>query len=437
MASRGLIAQLSQGSARSHHSASNSPSPRRQDNDNNTNTMSSFQPEHESTQQYDTATSDPLPNLRSSARRFGQYQAPRPEPHIDTSFARDGFPDFTEHSPSPDNSQSIELGRGVKRSARNSPNRFGFDGEVSENPLLSLGNDSLYELTGTPPMRSTDRPSLRKQASVRRATSIPQADVTKTSDIVPAKARSTSASNRRTLSDMHARVHAESDSSLVIDERPEAKERNTRFARSRQTSEAIPSRFTAGAGLGSIQTPKRKQALEVSILTGNQTQQSFMLPDLPNITELVSGVRKDGTPVFSRTTKSRSRFTSATYGKGAGDDTTNYARVHSIPLPDDEKAIFTSLQLLKDKVAQLETEKSEAIKRLEEYENEVIDLRSQIHVAQRSRRPDSGLGSEEEGGNEKWRTERSSKSSLPFPRRDVLTGFGRLTSFPPSRSRPS
>lgn len=427
-----LISQLARN--RASISAASSPQRATFNNNENTGTMSSFAPEHESTQQFDTATQDQLPNLRSSAQRFAYYQPPEPQVHIDTSFVRDSFPDFTQHTLQDEDSMSIEMGRGVKRSARNTPNKANaYEEDFSENPMLSLGNDSLYEVTGTPPIRSratsripdaVDRSSLRKEASIRRAVTAPQPNdlsiishFSKTSDIVPVKPRSTSASQRRTLSDMHAKVNAESNSSYVADERPTttaANAKNTRFAKSRQTSAPqhnFPTRFTSGQGLATgHDTPQRPTTSANPNFTGNQTQLSFMLPDLPNITELVSGVRKDGTPVFPRTTKSRSRFASASYNPPSNNNTMTHAKIHSIPVPDEEKAIFASLQLLKEKVSQLEMEKSEATKRLEEYENEVIGLKSQVQMEQKLRRPDSALGSDEDmNARDKWRIERSSK----------------------------
>ncbi|GAB7349420.1 hypothetical protein MBLNU459_g8535t1 [Dothideomycetes sp. NU459] len=429
-----LISQLSRG--RVANSTASSPPRNAFNNDENTGTMSSFAPEHESTQQFDTATQDQLPNLRSSAQRFAYYQPAEPQAHINTSFVRDGFPDFTQHTPLDDDySTSIELGRGVKRGTRNTPNKADAYEDISENPILSMDNDSLYEVTGTPPVRPRNddrktgamgRNSLRKEASVRRAVTAPQpADLTvtshlsKTSDFAPAKARLAGASQRRTLSDMHAKVNAETESSYVGEERPvtsAASAKNTRFARSRQTSAPqhnIPTRFTSGQGLTSgSETPQRPTQNANPNLTGNQTQLSFMLPDLPNITELVSGVRKDGTPVFPRTTKSRSRFASGSYNPTSSNDTVTYAKIHSIAVPEEEKAIFASLQLLKEKVAQLETEKSEATKRLEEYENEVIELKSKVQMEQKLRRPDSALGSDEEmNARDKWRVERSKLQS--------------------------
>ncbi|KAG9896069.1 hypothetical protein KCV05_g17352, partial [Aureobasidium melanogenum] len=168
------------------------PSPRQ--SPGNTSTMSTFQPEFESTQQFDTATQSlQLPNLRSSAQRFNYYNPPQPEMHIDSSFVRDSFPDFTEKSPSPspEASMSIEAGRGKK----GSPKSF----DVSDIPLPT---DSLYDLHSTPPRSTRPTPkktdSLRKEASLRRAHS---------SD------KRANASQRRSLSDMHHKVRHESDSS--------------------------------------------------------------------------------------------------------------------------------------------------------------------------------------------------------------------------------
>ncbi|KAG9889964.1 hypothetical protein KCU98_g16660, partial [Aureobasidium melanogenum] len=313
------------------------PSPRQ--SPGNTSTMSTFQPEFESTQQFDTATQSlQLPNLRSSAQRFSYYNPPQPEMHIDSSFVRDSFPDFTEKSPSPspEASMSIEAGRGK----RGSPKSF----DMSDIPLPS---DSLYDLHSTPPRSTRPTPkktdSLRKEASLRRAHS---------SD------KRANASQRRSLSDMHHKVRHESDSSFVGEDRPvtqTVQPRNTRF-----TPATLPTSYSHDQGLQSTATPQRPLQNPTATWTGTQTQASFMLPDLPNITELVSGVRKDGTPVFSRSQKSRSRFTSVSYNNPTITNTIAHANINSIAVPDEEKAIFASLQLLKDKVANLEAEKSEA-----------------------------------------------------------------------------
>ncbi|KEQ98354.1 hypothetical protein AUEXF2481DRAFT_36865 [Aureobasidium subglaciale EXF-2481] len=368
----------------------------------NTSTMSSFQPEFESTQQFDTATQSlQLPNLRSSAQRFAYYQPPQPEVHIDSSFVRDSFPDFTERSPSPspspDANRSIEAGRGKK----GSPKSF----DMSD---IALPSDSLYDLHSTPPRSARPTPkktdNLRKEASLRRAHSTD---------------KRANASQRRSLSDMHHKVHRESDSSFVGEDRPitnTTQPRNTRF-----TSANLPTSYSHDQGLQSTLTPQRPLHNPTATWTGSQTQASFMLPDLPNITELVSGMRKDGTPVFSRSQKSRSRFTSASYNNPTITSTVTHANINSIAVPDEEKAIFASLQLLKDKVANLELEKSEAQKRLEEYETEVGQLKSRLDIEQKLRRPDSALGEDDDSSaKEKWRLERATLQSTVKTLQDRL-----------------
>ncbi|PNS21738.1 hypothetical protein CAC42_1592 [Sphaceloma murrayae] len=384
----GVIAQLSRGQRRTSRPQNNSPSlPGQFDGGNST--VTSFQPDRESTQQFDTAADEQV------------WQG-----------------DGSEHSGEGDSMdsdvRSVEIGRGMKKSTRTASERYAFSQDMSEEQVLSLPDDSLYNLTATPPMRSAARKSmdLRKQASLRRATTERDLDITRTSEIIPAKSRANL--GRRTLSDMHAKINAISDSSFIqpeADGRP-AGTRNSRFSRARVSSagQDLPSRYTSTGGLlrPDEQTPRRSTPTMDASIIGNQTAQSFALPDLPNIAELVSGVRKDGTPIFSRTTKPRSRFTSATYSRGAGQDGTQHAPINSIALPEEEKAIFTSLQLLKEKVSQLEMEKSEAAKRAEEFENEIMGLRSQVTMERRLRRPDSGFGSDEErqGGGE-WRVEKS------------------------------
>jgi len=310
-------------------------------------------------------------------------------------------PDYEPSESGSDGSadMSIELGRGVKRGARDA------DDDVSSNLIFNMGNDSQYEITGTPPIRP--RPSarksndaLRREASIRRATETAKSNV--------AMQRTASRAKHRTLSEGLVQINADTKTSFVDDPMQHTAtftSRNTRFTRPRQVSaneqSHMPSRFTAGQSREG--TPHRPAANNPTMQSATFTANSFLLPDLPNITELVSGVRKDGTPVFNRTTsKPRSRFTSASYKPHQPQ----HEPVESVAVPDEEKAIYTSLQLLKDKVAELEMAKSEAQKRAEEYEDEIIDLRSLLQMERR--RPDSALGSDEESrAQEKRRMEKT------------------------------
>ncbi|KAK4579937.1 hypothetical protein LTR86_000138 [Recurvomyces mirabilis] len=275
---------------------------------------------------------------------------------------------------------SIELGRGAKRGAREQ------DADISSNIVLNFGGDSQYELTGTPPVRP--RNSSRKSDGLLR-----EASTRKANDAL--KRNASNNNKQRSLSEALANMTQESEVSMAVDNFQQATAtfttRNTRFMRSRQvsTNEQVappPTRFSSAQD----GTPRRQAVNNPTVQSATYTANSFMLPDLPNITELVSGVRKDGTPVFNHASnKPRSRFTSAGNYKQLQPQ---HMPLESLPIPEEEKAIFASLQLLQQKVTELETTRSEAQKRAEEYEGEIIDLRSQLDAERR--RPDSALGSD-------------------------------------------
>jgi hypothetical protein len=135
----------------------------------------------------------------------------------------------------------------------------------------------------------------------------------------------------------------------------------------------------------------------------NATAQSFILPDLPNLTELVSGVFEDGTPVFSKNATSRSRFAAPP----GGGRRPNHIPIDSVPIPDEEKAIFSALQQLQDKVAQIEAERSEQDRRIEEQDLELIELRANAQAYEKSRRSDSANDSDVGKGH--WKVEKTRK----------------------------
>ncbi|KAF7196439.1 Spindle pole body protein ppc89 [Pseudocercospora fuligena] len=277
---------------------------------------------------------------------------------------------------------SIELGRGVKRSAQQQ------DHDLSSNAIFSFGNDnSQYDFLDTPPSRprNAQRKSdgtLRKEASIRRATESARAND-------PMKRSSTG--GRRAVSESQARKGAGVE---PAQENATATVVGSRFAQRVSSSYNIPTRYTATAGLASAHnTPRRQTAGNATVQsTTNSINQSFMLPDVANITELISGTRANGTPLVRQTATTRSRFVSTSYKGDA--QTQTHLPVTAVGLPEDEKAIFASLQMLHDRVNQLEQERNEAHKHIEEYEREVIELRSQLHLV--DGRPDSGLGSEDD-----------------------------------------
>ncbi|KAK1917591.1 hypothetical protein P3342_000304 [Pyrenophora teres f. teres] len=158
--------------------------------------------------------------------------------------------------------------------------------------------------------------------------------------------------------------------------------KNTRWGnRSRQTSLQTDGHVDAPSYAKA--TPRSRPAT-----AQNTTAQSFILPDLPNLTELVSGVFGDGTPVFSRTSKSR--FAPPPYGGRRP----SHIPIKDVPTPDEEKAIYSALQQLQDKVAQMEEERAEQEKKIEEQDLELIELRATAQAHEKLRRSDSAQDSD-------------------------------------------
>ena len=401
-----------------------------------------------STRQLETTTQR-LPELRASARKYGRYSQPEPDFAINTSAIGRAFPDFSQGgSSSEDESMSIEIGRGLRESDNGNDAKVGRSRDFSSN----IGGNSMsfspamvgnYQVMSTPPKRpsqTTKRPmntandSLRRNAQVRRASTIqqkttgPSAPAAKTTDYVSGGSRQGSAESRRTLSSMHARVADEDAASDVSDDRPQTLNltaRNTRFSNGRNgttdSSHQLPSKFSSTKGFVDAvaqghsmnQTNIKSQHNNATLSSGNPgTQQSFILPDMPNISELVSGVFQDGTPVFSRHGKSRaSRFSSGAQLQRGKE----YVEVAGIPVPEEEQAIYVSLKLLQDKVADLENAKAEAEATMHEVHEKNLVLEREKQESKRFRRSDSALGTtdgsdgaEEPGrGPRKWIIEKT------------------------------
>jgi hypothetical protein len=314
------------------------------------------------------------------------------------------FGDF-DHSASDEDDVSVEQGRGGRRSNRSTP------GKVDS----SLGAfNSLYDLTppSARPRKSiaAETGSLRRDAQIRRAsrndmdTASPRPASMRNSPVVAAKHER----KRTSLAQSHAKVSE--DESSFMDARPDTityQSKSTRWGapRSRQTSLQLDSIVEAATQANA--TPRSRP---VTAQTG--TAQSFMLPDLPNLTELVSGVFQDGTPVFSKSTPARSRFAAPNNSRG-GRRQPNYIPIDSVPIPDEEKAIFAALQLLQDKVSELESERAEAEKKIEDQELEIIELKATTHAQENARQSgrDSGLGSTdgEGSGRGSWKIEKTRK----------------------------
>ena len=385
-----------------------------------------------STQQLDNNLQK-LPALRASAQKYNRFARPsRPDPPaqsepdyaINTSAIGRAFPDFSQGGTSSDeSSMSIEIGRGAKKANNGPIAKTGRSKEYSPNTQLDLDQDSLdfaapmigdYVVTGTPPLRQRQpstkitedaRVSRKHDQRIRRPSGLRQ-EVVETSP-PPAKTKEYgseesgkgSGDHGRTLAAMHARVRDENDMSRISEDRPATIDltiRNTRFGRPKSqqdlmASGALPAKFSSTQGLITTSSSGRKMKPYKTSTPNQGTQQSFLLPDMPNMSELVSGIFEDGTPVYSRRGKSRpSRF-----ARSLG-----HADVKEIPIPDDEQAIFLSLKLLQDKIAVLEKNQgeNEVIMHDLEQKNRVLESEAVQQNRRASRRSDSALGNSESDG---------------------------------------
>lgn len=336
----------------------------------------------------DTNTLPRLPRIRSTAKKVNTFHMFRSEqPLPDTSLVKKEFGDF-DHGYSDDDMESVEQARGGNRSNRGTPSK------------MSSQFNSLYDIT-PPTNRSrksyaAETGSLRRDAQIRRASR---------NDMDAASPRPTSKRNSpavpehhgrkaTTLAQLHAKLSA--DESSFMDHRPPTltvdSTKNTRWGnRSRHTSLQLDGAADATSGI----TARSKAA--------NTTAQSFILPDLPNLTELVSGVFEDGTPVFSKTAPSRAHYAAPPNG---GRRQPEHIPLDGVPIPQEEKAIFAALQQLQDKVAQMEQERAESIKTIEEQDMELIELRATVHAQEKLQRGDT---SGSHGEKSTWRVEKTSK----------------------------
>ncbi|RPA97369.1 hypothetical protein L873DRAFT_1791036 [Choiromyces venosus 120613-1] len=127
------------------------------------------------------------------------------------------------------------------------------------------------------------------------------------------------------------------------------------------------------------------------------TQQSFLLPQMSDLSELISGHPGDATR-FSR------KRTSGGFSK-------THKPLDSIPIPHDERAILMAMKLLQDKVEALEGSKAEAEQQCMHLEHELrrneTRLRQEQHRAKaaedgllRKRGGDSAFGGSNDGDAE-------------------------------------
>lgn len=310
--------------------------------------------------------------IRATAQKMGQWSPPQPAQHVPTSVVNRNFQDFDENNSFindnlDESEDSIEIGRGLGHT----PSRANRSSGRLHSEIMF---DDTSFIAGTPPPKSrpTPKSSLRREA-VRNASG-----------------------NASKMADVYKKVSARDKNGPR--HRPEE---TTREIRGSRFGRNVSGSDSEGLTHRAVGTPRT---------LANGTAQSFMLPDLPNLTELVSGNFKDGTPIFPRSGRNAIRFSSI---PSAPFNQPNFVPLSGVAVPEDEKAILAALQLMKDKFDQLTVEKEEADRKIEEYEDQAVKLRAQIVTRQTFRRSDSALGStdgEDGSAKTKWQIEKTRKN---------------------------
>ena len=150
----------------------------------------------------------------------------------------------------------------------------------------------------------------------------------------------------------------------------------------------------------------------------SQPTATLPLPEVPNITELVSGVYDNGTPVFSDSKKRHaSRFVSASQ---AGE-TTNQASLldaGEVQVKYEEKKLRASIRRLEQKVIELQHLQAESEHTIQYLRQKAFEAESRGRTVPRG--SDSALGSvsggsdgedKPEGAHRKLLIEKNRKSS--------------------------
>ncbi|KAL2861847.1 hypothetical protein BJX68DRAFT_251669 [Aspergillus pseudodeflectus] len=343
---------------------------------------SDFDPEHEaiaSTRELDDE-SPRLPKMKEASRKRQPYeQEEEPDYVFNTSTFEQYLPHFSpigtseEEDADIDEDISIEAGRGPS----NPPRRL----DDSRNSYMSMENSvrsssPAVRLDVPTPQKSALRQAPRRAVSenLRKDAQLRQASLAHKENVDPNPSKS-NRKERRTLSEIHAKVRDDYDGSFIEDERPPVVSSNTarptRFSNANLSNQIADAVEKASQEAYAKEIRRAKARAAAAGDTG--TQQSFLLPDLPNLSDLVSGVYEDGTPVYTRQPKTRTtRFVSPPADAMDVSLSREHIPLDAIPIPEDEKALFVSLRLLQDKVSELERGKVEAEKRLE-------DLRQENH----------------------------------------------------------
>lgn len=334
-------------------------------------------------------------------------QPHEPEYQINTSALRRAFPDFSQHGSSDE--ESIEVGRGLPpktTSAQVLPSE-----DPTENVSLNLRNGERYTVTGTPPLKpkntQTTRRPVANQTNMSKAAlsfrnSSQKENYDPTVKTTSYGSPASSEPNMQRKSSVLPTVETEDSASVFT--RPKS-----HYASARSTRFTSP---VARQPLTETQNTQNVQAAQVTandtydsvISPANGTYQSFLLPDMPNMTELMTGQKRDGTPYTSRGAKARSRQATPSSLRKRQNAKSAHNEIGDVSIPADAKALHLSLQLLHEKVRNLERERDQAVEKADNYEFELLQLRSKVEAQDTANTTLEGEGDER---TKDWDTERT------------------------------
>lgn len=365
----------------------------------------------------DTSNTNPkLPKLRDTAKKYGRWAPRQPEFVINTSALDKAFPDFTQGSIDDAlDTESIEVGRGAKTRQRGASRNPRFDYSDNFDSPIVVGE---YKVLRSPPRGHDEEmdPMLKdiKRSSVQKTTTSQHRNLSQKENLPPSAQKSATGSpyvsnaslasggQRRTLAELHAYVADESNGSISLDSRPAHRNfqaKSTRFSsqsKAQQPTTLLKKQqledvLAAKSRAASNTTPSRGSGKSFQVVntgasnTPNPTQQSFILPAATEFSQMVSAeTGAAGIPVIVRGGMVQARTLNRFSGK--------FDDVDGIEVPTEEEDIYLSVELLKSRVAQLETEKADSEKIVNDLQRDNFQLQTKMKEFERRRRSDSALG---------------------------------------------
>lgn len=295
-----------------------------------------------------------------------------PEHEAFTSTGRVGYDD---------DDFSVEVGRGHPKSTRLDDSRSSVMSFYDNNNSIRSSSPAIrvdYPALNTSPKPHTRNSKRAVSDNLRRDAQLRQASRASKKPLEPRTSASNRNDQRRSLSDMHAKVRDTYDGSVIEDERPlpsnPISARTTRFGNN--TSKQVQNSIRKASEGASI--PQIREEVERIVADGRHnpsvnntpvkrapaagdtgTQQSILLPDFLPLSDLVS-MHDEPKPVQNRVRTTR--FVSPPNDTDEVSIAREYQPLDFVPVPEDEKAIFAALKMIQHRAAELEMEKANAEK---------------------------------------------------------------------------